>query len=203
MSVLKQCTICFGVHRKQLIVISHQMTTYTSKYDEYKNHYVEVGLTLKQIADDFGLNYKSLLQHSRRRGWSEDKEKHQEAIRKETEKLTQKRILQSAETLEQKNARRASCWKLIQHHVVTLLENQASFKPSELLAIANAFEKACKGERLEDGQPTELVKQETEVKRDEIFDAIRDQEEIIMDQESEIENLKAKLAKLQKTAKTG
>lgn len=179
------------------------MTTYKSKYDPYRIHYVEEGQTLKQIADDFGLNYKSLLQHSRRRGWSDEKEKYEESVRKETEKLTQKRIRESAESIEQKNARRACYWRLIQNSVATLLENSESLKATELLAIASAFDKACKGERLEDGQPTELVKQETEIKRDEVFDAVRDQEAIIMDQESEIEELKQQIAKLQTAAKKG
>jgi len=177
-----------------------------SKFDKYEKEFVEQGKTLKQISVEFGLNYKSVRQHAAKRKWTEKQEKYKEKKDIKAAEITEKRIEKEAETLDQKNARRASWWKRIQEAAQALLvqaqyvdangKKRLNIKAKELSDLSTAYEKACRGERLEDAQPIEIAKVEQEVGRDEFFDAVRDIEERNMELEAELERVRKENEKL-------
>lgn len=130
-----------------------------SKYDEYEKHFVTGDMTLKEIAVDFGLSYEGLRQHSSKNNWAKKKQKLEKQVNKRLTKITQKRIEDEAETLDDKNRRRAKNWRKFEHIVMNMMESP-EIKPNEILSLTRAYSNICKGERLEDAQPTEVVKQE-------------------------------------------
>lgn len=181
-------------------------STRKSEYDIYEKEYVEQGKTLKQIAVEFGLVYQSLRRNAMIKGWTKKRESFMAKVNKKSTEITEKRIEKEAETLDQKNARRASWWKRIQEAAQALLvqaqyvdangKKRLNIKAKELSDLSTAYEKACRGERLEDAQPIEIAKVEQEVGRDEFFDAIRDVEERNMELEAELERVRKENEKL-------
>jgi len=184
-----------------------------SEYTKYQPEFVEHGKTLKQIAVEFGVNYTYLRKVAMKEKWTAKKLKYQELRNKKETEITKKRIEKEAETLDQKNARRASWWKRIQEAAQALLvqaqyvdangKKRLNIKAKELSDLSTAYEKACRGERLEDAQPIEIAKVEQEVGRDEFFDAIRDIEERNMELEAELEKAHEKLKQYDDGKTTG
>lgn len=180
--------------------------TRKSQYEKYECEFVEQGKTLKEIAVEFGVSYRSLRDIAFKRKWSEKRKTWQEKMAQRQAEITKKRIEKEAETLDQKNARRASWWKRIQEAAQALLvqaqyvdangKKRLNIKAKELSDLSTAYEKACRGERLEDAQPIEIAKVEQEVGRDEFFDAVRDIEERNMELEAELERVRKENEKL-------
>lgn len=188
-------------------------STRKSEYDIYEKEYVEQGKTLKQIAVEFGLVYQSLRRNAMIKGWTKKRESFMAKVNKKSTEITEKRIEKEAETLDEKNARRASWWKRIQEAAQALLvqaqyvdnagKKRINIKAKELADLSAAFERACRGERLENAQPIEIAKVEQEVGRDEFFDAIRDVEERNMELEAELEKAHEKLKQYDDGKTTG
>jgi len=182
--------------------------TKPSQFDKYMTEFVEQGKTLKQISVEFGLVYKSLRKIAASRKWAEKRMEYKSKVDSKAAEITEKRIEQEAETLDEKNARRATWWKRIQEAAQGLLiqaqytdaagKKRINIKAKELSDLSAAFERACRGERLENAQPIEIAKVEQEVGRDEFFDAVRDIEERNMELEAELERVRKENEKLKK-----
>jgi len=167
-----------------------------SKYEKFQVEYVENGKTLKQIASDFGLSYATLRNHAGKEKWSAKRKKYKEKRDKKVAEITEQRIIEEAETLTQKDARRAMWWKRMQEAVQGILlqaqyldadgKTRLALKPKEIQALTKAYESACRGERLEDAQPIEIARVEKQADRDEFFDALAELEERNMELEEEL-----------------
>ncbi len=167
-----------------------------SIFDEYEKYYVEQGMTLQDVALEFGLNYGSLRQYSMKQKWSEKQKEYREATHKKLTQITQIRINKEAETLDHKNLRRAVYWRAFQSSIMDMLDARSDeLKPQEIAVLASAFEKACRGERLEDGQAVEIHKVETPIKPDAECAMMEEYEMRLLRQRGEIKKLSDVLVK--------
>jgi hypothetical protein len=97
-------------------------------------------------------------------GWKRDKVKMLERAAKKAEQYIG---LKAAELFREKIERRSNAWRVLQNAVLRRLgtkneEGQyvprEDIKPMDLMLLAQAYDIATKGERLEDGQPTIVQK---------------------------------------------
>ncbi len=162
-----------------------------SIFDEFEKLYVEQGITLTDIVFKYEINYGSLRQHSMKNEWPKKREEFLKKTNKALTKITQKRILEQAEDLNQKNKRRGTYWRVFQSIIVNILEErQETLEPKDVFSLVNAYEKCCRGERLEDAQETIVHKiVEERPEKDPIFEFVGNTHQEITKQKNTITKL--------------
>jgi len=167
-----------------------------SQFDQYEQYYIEENIPLKIIADEFDLNYQSLMQHSIRRKWGEKKRKYYEDVRINEQKIQLLKSNKRAKELELKNIRRSEGWEKFRRIIAQMMtDNSKKYSPSDIRALISSYKMCCDGQRLEDGQPTTVIREITELSaRNPVFEAILENEDILVEKERQVEKLKKELA---------
>mgnify|MGYP001275868651 CR=1 FL=1 len=176
-----------------------------SIFDEYEKHFVEQGKTLAELVFEYKLNYGSLRQHSMKKNWPKKRKDFLEKTNKQLTKITQKRILEQAENINEKNKRRGTYWRIFQNVIINILEErQETLEPKDVFSLVNAYEKCCRGERLEDAQETVVHKIiEDKIQPDPTFQFLENTQMEIMKQEKVINQLAEMLKGKGITVQTG
>lgn len=181
--------------------------TTRSMFEKYMNLYVVEGYTMREIADDYELNYKSLRDFASDHGWGEKRRNFVETTGKSLAEKLEERARAKSQELLQKNARRARNFRVLQRAAITLLQQniaddpddptrkQVTATPKELRAITATFMEAVRGEMLQDGQAIEIKTVTKEEARNPVFEAILEQEDLLVEAEFQAERLKKELIK--------
>lgn len=181
-----------------------------SIYKKFETLYVIEGYTMREIADDYELNYQGLRNHAHYYNWSDKRKDAFEKLNKTVTEKIEERIETRSQELIQKNARRSKQFRLIQRACLEVM-NQGmaldkkipgkmviTLTPKDMRAISSAFMEAVRGEMLQDGQAIEIKTITKEDARNPVFEAILKQEDLLVEAEQQVENSKQETEKLRK-----
>jgi len=158
---------------------------------------------LKELADKFGLNYGSLRVKASEESWGDLKVQYLQSVNTRLTKIREVQADKQAEIIATKTQERSQSFMFIRQTVIQQLNTklnqlkvekdkdgnviyEETLDTKELEQIARAMKVASEGERLEDGQPITIEKQEV-IKRkvDPVFHALGQIEGIITNRELE------------------
>lgn len=176
-----------------------------SKFDQYEELYVEERVPLKVIAEEYGLSYLSLMQHSKRKKWRDKQNKYYENVTQEQEKLVQIRSYRQAKKLEMRTLERSKNWEYLGKEVLKMFEKRKDKLTSrDMELLIKTYRTCCMAQRLEDSQPTvvQIVRREEyDQGRNPIFESVLESEDALVDKEFEVEELKKELNKYKSSRK--
>ena len=164
---------------------------------------------LKELANKFGLNYGTLRMKASEENWGDLKVQYLHAVDTRLTKIREVQADKQAEIIATKTQERSQSFMFIRQTVIQQLNTklnqlkvekdkdgnviyEETLDTKELEQIARAMKVASEGERLEDGQPITIEKQEVTTRKvDTVFHALGQIEGII--QHRELEKVKKQL----------
>ncbi len=179
-------------------------------WDEPREFYLQnPNVGLKELAKKFGLNYGSLRVKASEENWGDLKVQYLQSINIRLTKIREVQADKQAEIIAAKTQERSQSFMFIRQTVIQQLNTklnqlkvekdkdgnviyEETLDTKELEQIARAMKVASEGERLEDGQPITIEKQEVTTRKvDTVFHALGQIEGII--QHRELEKVKKQL----------
>ena len=173
-------------------------------WDEPREFYLQnPNVGLKELAKKFGLNYGSLRVKASEENWGDLKVQYLQSINIRLTKIREVQADKQAEIIAAKTQERSQSFMFIRQTVIQQLNTklnqlkvekdkdgnviyEETLDTKELEQIARAMKVASEGERLEDGQPITIEKQEVITRKvDPLFHALGQIEGIITNRELE------------------
>lgn len=173
-------------------------------WDEPREFYLQnPNVGLKELAKKFGLNYGSLRVKASEENWGDLKVQYLQSVNIRLTKIREVQADRQAEIIATKTQERSQSFMFIRQTVIQQLNTklnqlkvekdedgniiyEETLDTKELEQIARAMKVASEGERLEDGQPVTIEKQEVTTRKvDTVFHALGQIEGIIKHRELE------------------